>query len=203
MKVGREILSLDSFTRINIPNEYEGPQLTEKMRANIAKFQTHYVPFRGQSYKLTHSDTLLLDMKDFLHRQFGPNTLCHILPHYQRPDIVYCFDENGKSITEEIAECFPPNYRGVILSKENLIAQKPELADKVNKSKMIAVILGGWNLYLRDTDVPTGGLRQKLEQLEIIGYTPVLIHWNMWLKQTSDAKEQFLESEFRKILAVK
>lgn len=203
MKIGREILSLDSFTRINIPNEYDGPQLTEKMRANIAKFQTHYVPFRGQSYKLTHSDILLLDVKEFLHRQFGPNTLCHVLPHYQRPDIVYCFDENGKSITEEIAECFPPNYRGVILSKEKLIAQKPELADKVNNSKMIAVILGGWNLYLRDTDIPTGGLRQKLEQLEIIGYTPVLIHWNMWLKQTSDAKEQFLENEFKKILAVK
>lgn len=136
---------------------YKGPQLSGQIRANITKFQTNYVPVRGQSYKLTFNDQMILDVKEMLEKKFGANVLTHILPHYQRPDIVLCFDKNGKPMTEKIVNCFPPNhYLGTILSKEYLFEQNSELAGRLDSHQLVAVILGGWNFYLRDTETPTG-----------------------------------------------
>lgn len=156
MVIGREVLALDSYTRINLNGKYEGPQLSEKLRANITKFQTNYVPYRGQPYKLTHADQMLLSLKEALEKKYGPNMLTHILPHYQRPDLILCFDENGKPVTGELEKCFPDHYIGKILSKEYLFERSDVLAGRFNSCQLVAIILGGWNFYLRDTDKPTG-----------------------------------------------
>lgn len=171
------------------------------MRRTITKFQTHYVPYRGQKYKLTHSDQLILDLKEFLETKYGVNKLTHILPHYERPDIVYCFDQSGKSCTEEMLDCFPPHFRGNILSKEFLLSKKPEFADHMSKYQMVTFVVGGWNFFLRDTNIPTGVLRMKIEQLEMVGYKPILIHWSDWLKMTFSEKNKFIESEVRQALS--
>lgn len=200
-KIGREMICLDSFTRINLRSTYEGPQISEKKRAVISKYQTHYIPYRGQEQKLTHSDLILLDTKEFMERQFGENTLVHILPHFQRPDILYCFDDTGKSVTNQILDCLPSHYSGEIISKESIFSKRPEMADNMDKYRMIAVVQGGWNLYLRGTDKMTGELQMKMEQLEMIGYNPILIHWNEWSKMTLIEKERFLDEKIRKALS--
>lgn len=132
--------------------------------------------------------------------KYGKSILTHVLPHYQRPDIIYCFDENGKSVTEKVLEDFPKPYSGKIIFKESLLSQHDELAVKANKLKMIAVVLGGWNFYLRDSRKPTGGLRLKIEQLELVGYKTVLIHFEDWVNQPLEAKEKLIEDEITKIL---
>lgn len=201
MKIGREILCLDSFTRINLKGRYDGPQLSKRLRANIFKFQSNYVPYRGQSHKMTHADQLLLNLKEVLEAKFGSNVLTHILPHYQRPDVICCFDENGNPVTDKFLDCFPPRNSGEILSKEFLLSRDEKLAAEMGNCQMLAVILGGWNFYLRDTNVPTGGLRMKLEQLEMIGYKTVLVHWSTWKNLRMDEKEKFIEAEVRKALS--
>lgn len=124
---------------------------------------------------MTHSDQLLLNVKEFFGQKYGFNTLRLVLPHYQLTDIVHCFDENGKSVTSKIIDCLPTTYYdGTILTKEYIFSQNKELADNADKYKLVAVVIGGWNLYLRGTRVPTGGLRMKLEQLEMIGYRTIL-----------------------------
>lgn len=195
------MLCLDGFVRINLRSTYDGPKLSEKKRATIAKFLTHYIPYRGQKYKLTNADVMLLDMKEFMERQFGVNTLHHIIPHFQRPDIVYCFDENGKSVTDQILDCFPPQYNGEIMFKESILSKRPELADKMDKYRMVAVIQGGMNLHLRGTNRMMGELRMKLEQLEMVGYKPILIHWSLWLKMNFLEKEKLLAEEIAKALS--
>lgn len=155
MKIGREVLCLDSYTRINLKGVYEGPQLDAKMRHNITKFQTHYVPSRNSKYKLTFGDKQLLDLQDVLEVKFGLNLITHVLPHYQRPVVVCCFDENGKGVTESIFEAFPPDYSGNILTKELLFKNDPE---KMKNYQLVAVVMGGWNFYIRDTETATGEL---------------------------------------------
>lgn len=175
--------------------------MSSKLRAAIAKHQSFYVPYKDQSYKLTHNDKLLLNLKEVLEDKYGYNLLTHVLPHYQRPDIVYCFDENGKSVTKELLDAFPENYSGEIISKDLLFAKKKEFADNSDKYRMVAILLGGWNFFIRNTTIPTGGLRMKLEQLEMIGYKPILIPWIEWIKYTDEEKEQFIDNEIKRALA--
>lgn len=171
------------------------------MRATITKLQTHYVPVRGQKYKLTHSDLLTLNLQEFLVQKYGANKLTHILPHYERPDIIYCFNQNGKSVTDEILDCFPRFFSGTILSKEFLLSQKSEFADNMNKYQMVTFVIGGWNFYLRETRIPTGVLRMKLEQLEMIGYKPILIHWDDWNNMAINEKDKLIEIEVKNALS--
>lgn len=198
----RDILCLENFTKINLKGIYNGPNLSEKLKRNIATYQSHYIPIRGQPYKLTHADKLILDIKDFAELKFGSNILTQVLPHVERPDIIYCFDENGKSVTSELIDCFPrrEEHTGEIYSKEVVLSQKPQFADKMDKMKMVSIVIGSWNFFLRETKVPTGVLRMKLDQLRMIGYEPVLIHWNDWVPNSLQGKEEILVTEIEKIL---
>ena len=141
-----------------------------------------------------------MDLKEFMERLYGENNLVHVLPHFQRPDVVYCFDENGKSVTNEILDCFPAQYKGEILFKEAILLKNPEIAKKMDNYQMVAVVMGGWNLYLRDTEIPTGELRMKLEQLKMVGYKPILIFWCHWLAMNIETKENYLKEAIRKAL---
>lgn len=199
-KLGRELLCLDSFAQIQLKGIYDGPELERKFQKAIAKHQTNYIPYIGQPYKLTHADKLVLDVKVTMEQKYGKNELHHILPHYQRPDIVCCFDSTGKSVTDKIIDCFPKPYRGKILSKEYILSQHPDFADRMNEFEMVAVVLGGWNFYIRDTRKPTGGLRLKMEQLELIGYKTILIHFDDWVNQPFEVKEKLIESEIQRVL---
>lgn len=40
----------------------------------------------------------------------------------------------------------------------------------------------------------------KLEQLEMIGYKPLLIHWHRWQKLFDDEKLAYLDFEMKKLL---
>jgi hypothetical protein len=202
MKYSREIICLDSFTRINLKEIYNGPQLNGKTKQEISKFTSHYIPYKNQLYKLTHADKLLLDCKEMAELKFGKNILGLPLPHYERADIIYCFDENRKSVTSEIEDYFPlkDGHSGEILSKNYILSQKPKFAANIHKYKMIAIIVGGWNFFLRDSYKPTGVLRMKMEQLKMIGYIPVLIHWHDWSHQSLVVREQVLVDKVKKAL---
>lgn len=40
----------------------------------------------------------------------------------------------------------------------------------------------------------------KLEQLEMIGYKPLLIHWHRWHTLTLEEKDIFVEREVERVL---
>ncbi|KAL7029788.1 hypothetical protein ACKWTF_006367 [Chironomus riparius] len=193
----REILCIDGFTKINLKDIYKGPQLSDKIRKGIATFSSHYIPYRGQPYKLTHGDKLLLDVQELSEIKYGKNILTQAIPHFERPDILYCFDENRKSVTEDLLDIFPPRdeHPGVVFSKEHLLSQKPQFADNMDRYKMIAIVIGGWNFYLRETRQPTGVLRLKLDQLRLIGYTPILIYWHNWANKPLSYREELLDEK--------
>jgi hypothetical protein len=196
----REILCLDSFTKINLKGIYKGAELSEKVRQRISNYQSHFIPYREQKQALTAADKVALDIKDLTESKFGPSFLVHILPHYERPDMIYCFDENGKSITPEIQKAFgdPKHYSGTIYSKDLIFERIPELAHRKDKLKLVAVVVGSWNLFVRNTETPVGSLRIKLEQLQMIGFKTILVPFN-WVTNRH-LKEESILGEFEKII---
>lgn len=199
----REVLCIENFAKINLKGIYNGPVLSDKVRKTVATLQSQYIPYRNQPYKLTHTDKILLDVQEFAEIKFGTNVLTQVLPHYERADIIYCFDENGKSITTQIIDSFSPRdvHTGEIYSKERVLSQKPELASQIDKLRMVSIVIGGWNFYLRDSEKPTGSLRMKLEQLKLIGYIPVLIFWKDWATKPLHIKEEIFMSKLREALS--
>lgn len=151
---------------------------------------------------MTYADKLTLDIQEFAEFKFGPNILTQVLPHFERPDIILCFDEDGKPVTSDVISKFAARktHTGVIYNKEFVLSQVPAFSDKIDKLKMIAVVVGGWNFYLRDTKKPTGVLRLKLEQLEMIGYIPVLIYYNEWNSASMQHKENLLTDKINAII---
>lgn len=198
--VGREVLCLDSYAKINLKDIYKGPTLSDKMRRNITKFQSCYIPCRKQKWKLTLSDKLTLEMKEEIDIQYGDSKLTHVLPHYQMPDIIMCVDKDGKSVTDKILDCFPPDYSGNILSKEYLLSQKPEFRDNMNDYKMVSVVIGGWNLFVRNSLKPSGGLAMKIEQLKMIGYEPVVMFWADWTKKSINERNRIFHEKLRIVM---
>lgn len=175
--------------------------MNDKLRKNIAKFTSNYVPFKNQPFKLSHADKMMLEMKEKFESKFGDSWMTHILPHHGRPDIIFCFDETGKPVTEEILDLFPQQYSGDIISKEYLLSKDPQLAKKVDKYRMVAIVVGGWNFFIRDTEIPTGIFRMKLDQLKLVGYSPIMVHFNRWTTMNAKEKETFAEEEMKKVLA--
>lgn len=153
-----------------------------------------------QKWKLSQTDKIALDVKDELENQYGATKLTHVLPHFQMCDIILCFDKNGNSVTEKILDSFPPDFSGDILSKERLLSQVPAFKDNIDDYKMIAVVIGGWNLFIRNTSRPTGGLAQKEQQLKLIGYEPVVVFWADWTRTGEDEKRILLHEKIRRAI---
>lgn len=164
------------------------------------KAQLHVAPDRN--HKLKASEKILWDLKDLMQQQYGKNMLVNALPHFKRPDIIYCFDQNGDSVTEEIFDCFPGDFSGEILSKDYLLSQKEEFNAKQDQFEMVAVILGYPNFYIRGRNQPVGELRMKIEQLEMIGYKTAVIKFEKFFNSRPQQRKQLIHDELHKVLKV-
>jgi hypothetical protein len=166
----------------------------------MAKHQNDYVPYKGQRWKLSNSDQLLLSIKEQLDHVCGPSITTHILPHFQRPDLFLCFNEKKKPVTSEFEEIFKGKKNGKIMSRDFLLNSVPERAEILRSVQFVAVVVGGWNFYIRYSDTPTGVLQMKLDQLKMVGYKPLLVNWERWARTPNEHKANFLKDEITKLL---
>jgi hypothetical protein len=68
---------------------------------------------------------------------------------------------------------------------------------------MVAMVVGGWNFFVRDTEKLTGVLKMKMEQLKLVGYEPILIEWFRWARFARDEKLEFIQNSVQKALSEK
>ncbi|XP_058818306.1 uncharacterized protein LOC131681507 [Topomyia yanbarensis] len=191
---GREVVALDAFLRINLRDKnYQGNYFPEKPFKIISKLKQDYVP--SLEYRLTKSDRMLLEIQQAFQRRHEFAHIIHVLPHYQRPDVIMLWDGEKSQFLDVCAKC-PPQYSGVILSREHL------LADEVGNEnlRLIAIVAGSWNCYVRDQNRITGGFAMKLKQLGLIGFETVVIPWYEWPMNTIHAKESYLFNKIDKQL---
>lgn len=191
---GREIISLDAFLRINLKNtNYAGNYFPQKPFKVVAKLTQDYVP--STEYRLTKSDRMLLEIKGAFQTRHQFAHIIHLLPHYQRPDVVLLWDQGRKQFLDVAARC-PEQYSGDILSRERLL--EDDAADE--NLRLIAVVAGGWNCYVRDQNRATGGFAMKLKQLGLVGFETVVIPWHEWPLQSPEAKETYLFAKLNPLL---
>ncbi|XP_001656894.2 uncharacterized protein LOC5578310 [Aedes aegypti] len=193
---GREVISLDAFLRINLKNvNYSGNYFPEKPFKVVAKLTQDYVP--STEYRLTKSDRMLLEIqKAFATRPNHFAHIIHLLPHFQRPDVLLLWDDDRKQFLDVAARC-PEQYSGEILSRERLLGEDDA---RNGNLRLIAVVAGGWNCYVRNQNRVTGGFAMKLKQLGLVGFETVVIPWYEWPLDSLEAKEAYLFNRLNPLL---
>ena len=180
LATSREIFHLDTYVKVNLMDKgYQGNQLHEKNRKTMGKLLTHYIPERNSKYKLNATDNILLQTKEIIDGILPYNQLKHILPNYDRSDVVICYDRKQKQPVKISPNC-PENYSGVILTRDLLLGSIENKTD----IDTVAVIVVGWNNVVRDKNRHTGLFDMKLKQLELLGHKYVLVSFGKITKNT-------------------
>ncbi|XP_037827399.1 FAST kinase domain-containing protein 5, mitochondrial [Lucilia sericata] len=196
LAMSREIFHLDTFVKVNLLEEgYEGAQLLDKVRKTMGKMLTHYIPERNSKYKLNATDNILLQIKEITDTILPNNQLKHILPNYDRSDVVICYDRKQKKSLEISKDC-PENYSGIILTRDLLLG-----ANNHKEVDTIAVIVAGWNNVVRGKNRHTGLFDMKLKQLEILGHKYVVFYWHEWRElETHQDRVQFVKRRLSSVI---
>ncbi|XP_055632170.1 uncharacterized protein LOC129772247 [Toxorhynchites rutilus septentrionalis] len=192
---GREVISLDGYLRINLRDggKYSGNYFPEKQFKIIAKMTQDYIPSR--EYRLSKSDRMLLEILETLQKRHKFAHITHLLPHYQRPDVALLWDSNQRQLLDVASRC-PKQYSGNILSRQFLLKDDSDRQEL----KLISIVAGSWNCYIRGQDRVTGGFAMKLKQLRLIGFEPVVIPWYEWPINSEEAMDTYLFEKLNPLL---
>lgn len=170
---GREYFHLDSLAHLLADSQlYAGPFLTERQRQQMGKMYTQYIPERSTRFKLNNTDRILLEIRDgvgsLLRTTVG---LKHVLPHYERCDVVICYDrKHQRAIPFDASQC-PEDYTGILLTRQHLLGERA----KETQIETLVLLIAGWNNVIRDQQRPTGQFAMKLKQLKQLGHKPVVV----------------------------
>uniref|UniRef100_A0A182RMX4 RAP domain-containing protein n=1 Tax=Anopheles funestus TaxID=62324 RepID=A0A182RMX4_ANOFN len=194
---GREAVGLDAFIAINLAEAaYGGNRFPDPAFRLVCKLTQDYLP--NPKYKLTKSDRMLLDIQaTFATLSKVPCQVMHLLPHYQRPDILFCFNERTRQVVAlgENSEIDVPNTH-VIMQRENILGERS--CDK--NLKLVAIVVGSWNCYIRNDRRRTGGYAMKLAQLRKLNYDTIEIPWYEWPVYSRDDMRKYLETKLSPFL---
>ncbi|XP_037936787.1 FAST kinase domain-containing protein 5, mitochondrial, partial [Teleopsis dalmanni] len=194
--MARELFQLDAFIKINLKQDnYVGPQLSDKYRRTMGKMLTNYLPERHSKYKLSATDKVLLEVKDTFEDLSLINQFRHVLPHFERTDIVICYDKKLRKAIPISEEC-PEHYVGAMLTRKDLLGDldAPHI-------ETLVVTVTGWNNVLRGTTKVTGFFKLKFNQLELLGHRPVIIYWHEWRGlETAVDRKNFLKRKLSTIV---
>ncbi|XP_030381847.1 FAST kinase domain-containing protein 5, mitochondrial [Scaptodrosophila lebanonensis] len=184
---GREYFHLDAFIQL-LGEAYTGPRLTEKQRQNMGKLYTQYIPERNSRYKLNSTDRILVEIRESASTLFREQRFKHVLPHYERCDLVICYDSKQHRAIPLSPDC-PADYCGTILTRSHLLgaAEAPHI-------HTVVIVIAGWNNIIRDKQRHTGQFAMKLQQLRQLGHKPVVIYWHEWRElETTLDRQDFLK----------
>uniref|UniRef100_A0A182MK28 RAP domain-containing protein n=1 Tax=Anopheles culicifacies TaxID=139723 RepID=A0A182MK28_9DIPT len=196
---GREAVALDAFVAINLAEgEYGGNRFPDNAFRLVCKLTQDYLP--NPSYKLTKSDRMLLDIQTTFSTIWkAPCQILHLLPHYQRPDILFCFDDRTRKVVT-LSETFEdglPNTHA-IMKRENVLGERRSCDSNL---RLVAIVVGSWNCYVRNDRRRTGGYEMKLAQLRKLNYETIEIPWYEWPVYSRDDMRKYLEAKLSPFLA--
>ncbi|KAH8356600.1 hypothetical protein KR200_009184 [Drosophila serrata] len=196
---GREYFHLDAFARLLGPEVYQGPLLSDRQLQQMGRLYTQYIPERDGRFRLNSTDRILLEIREaasLLHRHLS---FKHVLPHYERCDLVLCYDHRQRKalpLSADVGE----DYNGVILTRRHLLGESKAQDDQVAS---IVIVIAGWNNTIRDKNRFTGQMDMKLRQLRQLGHQPVVIYWHEWreLENATD-RQNFLRRRLSQVAKI-
>nr|CAD7589297.1 unnamed protein product [Timema genevievae] len=131
----------------------------------INKNTISLVPSRTKT-KLSATNKVLIEVLDATESLLGgcDNVyIGHVLPHFERPDIVFATNDSGAAVP------IPAQL------KEALFASVKYAPCVQGQERWHCLVIGGWNSFIRNSTKPLGSTTAKLRQLRLVGYNPILI----------------------------
>ncbi|KAG4074790.1 hypothetical protein HA402_006429 [Bradysia odoriphaga] len=193
----QEIFCLDSYVKINLKETYTGNELTEKDRRHLGNVLCRHVSDDNDEYSAT--DKILMELKKTCDELCTHSYLAHVLPHFDRSDIIIAYD-NYSNTGIDIAHNLRPHYTGKIIDRSMLVEGLNTEAANV---EIFNVIVGGWNSYIRDTPKLNGFMRQKIEQSKTIGLCPVLIPGTEWTRLKKCDRKHYVKYKLNMAMQAK
>nr|XP_050850124.1 FAST kinase domain-containing protein 5, mitochondrial isoform X1 [Vespula vulgaris] len=170
--LGWEHSLLEYYLKIEKP-EYTGPFLSEGILLTSTKRQWEIMQMNRKSMIDKIFTEIVYVLKEIILNDINLYT-GRILPHSVKNHVVFGLDEKQNFISAES-----------ILSKIPDINIK-RIDDTFPKNvKWIVLVVVHYKHTIRETNEPTGIIVAKLRQLKHIGYTPILITGNNWLKHSN------------------
>uniref|UniRef100_A0A336M7Y5 CSON011754 protein n=2 Tax=Culicoides sonorensis TaxID=179676 RepID=A0A336M7Y5_CULSO len=191
---GREVIFLDSFAEVFYGNNYKGHRLVKRIKNYLTNISIDYIPDPSRRQKLTFSNRLLLEVFESCKDIFKYSRIYHVLPHFQRPDIILAVNTRTKKGID-ISVNYPEKTSSLILTSSLLL----ETIEKPEDIKLVALVIGGWNQMIRGTSSPTGLLKNKILQLNLCGFEVIVIDWQHWPKTKSEQIVYLNQKIFEKI----
>ncbi|XP_016942398.2 FAST kinase domain-containing protein 5, mitochondrial [Drosophila suzukii] len=196
---GREYFHLDGFARLLGPQEYQGALLTDRQRQQMGRLYTQYIPQRDGRFKLNSTDRILMEIREAISLIHRPVTFKHILPQYDRCDLVLCYDHRHQKVLPLDAEACQ-DYSGEILTRKHLLGETKAADDQV---ATVVIVIAGWNNVIRDKERFTGQMEMKLKQLRQLGHQPLVIYWHEWRElETAADRQDFLRRRLSQVAKI-
>lgn len=162
-----DIYMLDAYARLNLAGIYKGDLLSEVHLGKLGKYLSDYLPNDTTNLSLRQNAQYLADVANCVEKVFQHFTYAHATSHFRRPDIFVGIDKTtGQAI--DVSHRFPPPYTGQMISAAQIIGDDPNLE-----------IYAFSNGYFRSFEVkskrPMGIMRQRLQQLKLLGFHAILV----------------------------
>lgn len=193
---GREVIFLDSFAEVFYGNSYKGHRMPKRIKNYLTNISIDYLPNPEKRGKLTFSNRILLETFDACQEAFGRSRMYHPLPHFQRPDVLVAVNSDTKEAVD-VSHNYPEKMSSLHLTPEILLEG---IAGK-DRTKVFALVVGGWNQLIKGTSCPTGLLKNKILSLQKYGYETLLIDWQHWPK-TPEGQVIYLRQKIEERLSI-
>ncbi|KAH8324087.1 hypothetical protein KR074_002890 [Drosophila pseudoananassae] len=197
---GREYFHLDGFARLLGPGEYQGALLTDRQLQQMGRLYTQYIPKSDGRFKLNVTDRILVEIKEATSQIHRPLAFKHVLPHYDRCDLVLCYDRRqGRALPVAVGPA-TEDYSGAILTRQHLLGEGGAADDQL---ATVVIVIAGWNNVIRDKDRFTGQMDMKVKQLRQLGHDPVVIYWHEWRElETAADRQDFLKRRLSQVARI-
>ncbi|XP_027228718.1 FAST kinase domain-containing protein 5, mitochondrial [Penaeus vannamei] len=181
--MGREVNELDWSLEIEGPAKYPGFRLNPDLRCQLTKKYLGRIPL-ATSKMLTHQERLILEVQDKLGALLGGEqyvTASLVLPHVQTPDLVFCTTSDGEPVP------IPQEYTDL----PSTSLKRP--LSSFNHLQWNAVVIGGRNSFIRNTNSLRGNVHMKNRQLSKLGYNVCVVPYMEYTKKSLRTKLGCLE----------
>ncbi|XP_046395478.1 uncharacterized protein LOC124162849 [Ischnura elegans] len=179
--IGREVFMLDISLEILFPEQMKY-RLNPELRGKLSrKFLAHSSRF-SKGKRLSAGDRLLIDVFDNVKLLSGSADgvfLDHILPQFERPDVIFCTAKN-----EVFHNVSPPKYN------HTTIPHCP-----VEPGTWCVLVTGSRNNFVKLDNRPTGPLLHKMLLLEKLGFRPILVPFFEWETLRNNEKRRYLREK--------
>lgn len=164
-KLVSDIYTMDAYARLNLAHVYNGDLLDEEHLEKLGKYATNYFP--DDQDKIPPYSQFIEKVAVCVKNVFKHFKYAHAVSHIRHADVFVGIDKaTGQPI--DVSHLFPPPYTGQLIYARDILVDKPNL-------EVYAFVPASLRTFGAETGRMMGTMKQKLQQLEFLGFNAVLV----------------------------